>query len=233
MLAVLAVLYLKNRINRGWAPDEDNSNHKPIPEDERPALRERLIPSLANAPPNVRAQLVPILSKILQHDFPEKWPGFIEVTMQLLSTNDANSVFAGLQCLLSLCKVYRYKAGEKRIDFDNIVEHSFPLLLNIGNRLVDEENLEAGEMLRVILKCYKHAVYVRSCWSQVLRWYGGLTASSSNFLLFCKLTRPLWTGAHYSCESSRRLPRPARCPKMLRSERPITGGNARNGHMPI
>lgn len=154
-----AVLYLKNRINRGWAPDEDNSNHKPIPEDERPALRERLIPSLANAPPNVRAQLVPILSKILQHDFPGKWPGFIEVTMQLLSTNDANSVFAGLQCLLSLCKVYRYKAGEKRIDFDNIVEHSFPLLLNIGNRLVDEENLEAGEMLRVILKCYKHAVY--------------------------------------------------------------------------
>lgn len=36
---------------------------------------------------------------------------------------------------------------------------SFPQLLNIGNRLVGEESLEAGEMLRTVLKVYKHAIY--------------------------------------------------------------------------
>ncbi|KAL1967020.1 hypothetical protein VTN77DRAFT_3544 [Rasamsonia byssochlamydoides] len=154
-----AVVYLKNRITRGWAPAEDNPLHKPIPDDERPALRERVIPVLASSPPNVRAQLIPILQKILQHDFPEQWPGFMDITLQLLGTNDANSVFAGLQCLLAICRVYRFKAGEKRTDFDKIVEHSFPQLLVIGNKLVDEESLEAAEMLRNVVKAYKHAIY--------------------------------------------------------------------------
>ncbi|KUL89141.1 hypothetical protein ZTR_05966 [Talaromyces verruculosus] len=154
-----AVVYLKNRINRGWAPSEDTSNYKKIPEEERPALRDRLIPILAASPPNVRAQFIPLITKILSYDFPEKWPSYMDITLQLLNANDVNSVFSGLQCLLAICKVYRFKANEKRGDFDKIVEHCFPQLLNIGNRLVDEESLEAAEMLHTVVKAYKHAIY--------------------------------------------------------------------------
>lgn len=156
----LAGVYLKNRISRGWAPVEDSPQRAPIPEAEKPSFRERLIPALASTPPNVRAQLVPLLQKILQNDFPERWPGFLDLTLQLLGTNDANTVYAGLQCLLAICRVYRFKAGEKREEFDKIVEHSFPQLLSIGQRLVDEESLEAAEMLRIVVKAYKHAIYV-------------------------------------------------------------------------
>ncbi|KAJ5635085.1 uncharacterized protein N7484_008398 [Penicillium longicatenatum] len=154
-----AGVYLKNRISRGWAPIEESPSRTPIPESEKPAFRERLIPALASTPPNVRAQLVPLLQKILQNDFPEQWPGFLELNLQLLATNDANTVYAGLQCLLAICRVYRFKGGEKREEFDKIVEHSFPQLLSIGQRLVDEESLEAAEMLRIIVKAYKHAIY--------------------------------------------------------------------------
>ncbi|KAJ5938622.1 hypothetical protein N7466_001756 [Penicillium verhagenii] len=154
-----AGVYLKNRISRGWAPIEENPQRVPIPESEKPSFRERLIPALASTPPNVRAQLVPLLQKILQNDFPEQWPGFLDLNLQLLATNDANTVYAGLQCLLAVCRVYRFKAGEKREEFDKIVEHSFPQLLSIGQRLVDEESLEAAEMLRIIVKAYKHAIY--------------------------------------------------------------------------
>ncbi|KAL2218054.1 putative nonsense-mediated mRNA decay protein [Thermoascus aurantiacus ATCC 26904] len=154
-----AGVYLKNRITRGWAPVEDSPLRKPVPEEERPLVRERLIPVLASSPPNVRAQLVPILQKILQHDFPERWPGFLDLTLRLLGTNDANSVYAGLQCMLAICRVYRFKTEENRTDFNQIVEHSFPQLLNIGMKLIDEESLEAAEMLRIIVKSYKHAIY--------------------------------------------------------------------------
>ncbi|KAJ5542273.1 hypothetical protein N7535_004694 [Penicillium sp. DV-2018c] len=154
-----AGVYLKNRITRGWAPVEDSPQRTPIPEAEKPAFRERLIPALASTPPNVRNQLVPLLQKILHNDFPEKWPGFIDLTLQLLNTNDASTVYAGLQCLLAICRVYRFKAGEKRDEFDKIVEHSFPQLLSIGSKLVDEESLEAAEMLRIVVKAYKHAIY--------------------------------------------------------------------------
>ncbi|KAJ5787718.1 Armadillo-like helical [Penicillium paradoxum] len=154
-----AGVYLKNRITRGWAPVEDSPQRTPIPEAEKPAFRERLIPALASTPPNVRNQLVPLLQKILQNDFPEQWPGFLDLTLQLLGTNDASTVYAGLQCLLAICRVYRFKAGEKREEFDKIVEHSFPQLLSIGSKLVDEESLEAAEMLRLVVKAFKHAIY--------------------------------------------------------------------------
>ncbi|PGH18708.1 hypothetical protein AJ80_04361 [Polytolypa hystricis UAMH7299] len=154
-----AVVYLKNKVVRGWAPAEEHSTHKPFPEEERLSFRNRLIPLLASSPPPVRSQLIPILSKILQYDFPEKWPDFMDITMQLLNINEAGSVFAGLQCLLAICRVYRFKAGEKRADFDKIVEIAFPQLLSIGTRLVDEESVEAAEMLRTVVKSYKNATY--------------------------------------------------------------------------
>jgi importin-7 len=154
-----AVVYLKNRITRGWA-EENALGHKPIPADERKPFRDRILPVLASSQPQIRAQLVPILQTILQHDFPKKWPDYMDITLQLINTNDANSVFAGLQCLLSVCRTYRFKAGEERADLDKIVTISFTSLLNIGSRLVDENSLEAAEMLRMLIKCYKHTIYV-------------------------------------------------------------------------
>lgn len=112
------------------------------------------------ATPQIRAQLVAALQKILHYDFPQGWPDFLPATISLLNTQDVPSVFAGLQCLLAICRVYRFKMGDTRSDFDKIVEQTFPQLLSIGNSLVNETSLEAGEMLRTVLKAYKHAIYV-------------------------------------------------------------------------
>ena len=154
-----AVVYLKNRITRGWAPQEENPVHKSIPPEEKKPFRDRLLPILASSPQQVRAQLVPILSTILQHDFPKQWPNFMDIALQLLNTKELNSVWAGLQCLLSVCRTYRFKAGEERADLDKIVTTTFPTLLNLGSSMVNETSLEAGEMLRMVIKCFKHVVY--------------------------------------------------------------------------
>ena len=80
--------------------------------------------------------------------------------MQLLNAQDANSVFAGLQCILGICRCYRFKSGENRVNFENgIVVNTFPQLLAMGNRLVQETSMEAGEMLRAVMKAFKHAIY--------------------------------------------------------------------------
>jgi importin-7 len=154
-----AAVYLKNRITRGWPPQEDNPLHKSIPEPERKPFRDRLLPILVTSPPPIRAQLVPILQTILQHDFPAKWPEFISITLQLINTQDAASVSAGLHCLLAVCRTYRFKAGEERANLDKVVTVAFPSILSLGSKLVNETSLEAGEMLRIVVKCYKHAVY--------------------------------------------------------------------------
>lgn len=86
----------------------------------------------------------------------------MDFTIQLLNTNDPRSVLAGLQCLLAICRAYRFKAGdgENRTHFDKIIEASFPRLLAISNELVTQESEEAGEMLHIALKAYKHATWV-------------------------------------------------------------------------
>lgn len=131
-----------------------------MPEQEKASIRNRLVPIIAASTPQIRAQLIATLQKILHYDFPEQWPDFLNITVSLLNAQDAGSVFAGLQCLLAICRVYRFKMGETRGDFDKIVEMTFPQLLSIGNNLVNETSLEAGEMLRTVLKAYKHAIYV-------------------------------------------------------------------------
>lgn len=152
-----AAIYLKNRISRGW--NSENTPHQPISEPERKPFKDRLLPVLSTSPPLIRAQLIPILQTILQFDFPAKWPELMDITLQLMNTQDANSVYAGLQCLLAVCRTYRFRAGEERANLDKVVNVAFPTLLGIANKLVQENSLEAGEMLRICVKCYKHAVY--------------------------------------------------------------------------
>lgn len=102
---------------------------------------------------------MPILQTILHTDFPNNWPGIFDITVQLLAASDADSVYAGLQCILGICRVYRFKSGDNRADFEKIVAMCFPQLLVMGNRLVNETSLEAGEMLRAIMKAFKHTIY--------------------------------------------------------------------------
>jgi hypothetical protein len=120
------------------------------------------LPILASSQPLVRHQLIPIIQRILGYDFPERWPSFLDFTVQLLNTNDPSSVLAGLQCLLAICRTYRFKAndGDNRAYFDKIIEASFPRLLTVCNELVTQESDEAGEMLHIALKAYKHATWV-------------------------------------------------------------------------
>jgi len=153
------VVYFKNRVSKGWIKAEEEQPQNAISDQEKAAVRARLVPIIASAQPNTRAQLVVALQKILHCDFPKQWPDFVDTTIKLLNTQDVSSVFAGLQCLLAICRTYRFKLGDSRGDFDQIVAATFPQLVQIGNSLVNETSLEAGEMLRTVLKAYKHAIY--------------------------------------------------------------------------
>ncbi|KAI8675426.1 hypothetical protein NCS57_00443700 [Fusarium keratoplasticum] len=159
------VIYVKNRVNRSWYNNEGYSTEPPaalIPEDEKARVRDRLLPILAASEGLVRQQLIPVLQRILQYDFPARWPRFMDFTLELLNTNNPSSVLAGLQCLLAICRAFRYKStdSDDRQHFDKIVEASFPRLLAICNELVNQESDEAGEMLHLALKAYKHATWL-------------------------------------------------------------------------
>ncbi|KAI1449000.1 hypothetical protein ABKA04_007301 [Annulohypoxylon sp. FPYF3050] len=156
------VIYLKNRTNRGWSKSDHYPDETLIEEDEKQRFRDRILPILAASRGPVRQQLLQLIQRILHFDFPGKWPTFMDVTLQLLHANDAPSVLAGLQCLLVTCRAYRFKGPQdsSRSEFDKIVEASFPRLQQVCNELVNQESDEAGEMLHIALKAYKHATWL-------------------------------------------------------------------------
>ncbi|KAI2605079.1 ARM repeat-containing protein [Hypoxylon fragiforme] len=157
-----SVIYLKNRTNRGWSRSDHYPDDPLIAEDEKQRFRDRILPILAASRGPVRQQLLQLIQRILHFDFPGRWPSFMDVTLQLLHANDAPSVLAGLQCLLVTCRAYRFKGPEdsSRAEFDKIVEASFPRLQQVCNELVNQESDEAGEMLHIALKAYKHATWI-------------------------------------------------------------------------
>lgn len=152
-----AVVYLKNKIERSWAPLSPVQNL--IDNDEMPVFRERLIPALVKVPPHCRTLLAKVLNIIVARDFPTKWPEFLDVTLALFQSGDIDSTRAGLTCLLEICKYYRWTTGDNRKGLDKVVFASFSGVLNIGNSLVNEMSLAAGEMLRDVLKIYKCATF--------------------------------------------------------------------------
>ncbi|KAK8074264.1 Importin-beta domain-containing protein [Apiospora phragmitis] len=156
------VIYLKNRTNRGWAKSDHYPDEVVLDEDEKARFRDRILPILASSQGPIRQQLLQTIQRILHFDFPGKWPNFMDVTLRLLHANDALSVLAGLQCLLVTCRAYRFKGSQEgsRAEFDKIIEASFPRLLEICNELINQESNEAGEMLHIALKAYKHATWL-------------------------------------------------------------------------
>ena len=62
--------------------------------------------------------------------------------------------------MLAICRMYRFRGGDTRPEFNQIVEASFPRLLAIATRLVEDTGSEAWEMLHIVMKAYKHAIYV-------------------------------------------------------------------------
>ncbi|RYP17478.1 hypothetical protein DL767_010017 [Monosporascus sp. MG133] len=156
------VIYLKNRTSRGWAKTDHYPDEPLINEEEKQRFRDRILPILASSHGAARPQILQMIQRILHFDFPGKWPNFMDVTLRLLHANDPPSVLAGLQCLLVTCRAFRFKGTQDtgRAEFDKVVEASFPRMLQICNELVNQESDEAGEMLHIALKAYKHATWL-------------------------------------------------------------------------
>lgn len=160
----------------------------------------------------------------------------MDFTIQLLNTNDPPSVLAGLQCLLAICRAYRFKAGdgENRTHFDKIIEASFPRLLAISTELVTQESEEAGEMLHIALKAYKHATWV----STILKTYLTLRIRpwlTHGYSSICPLSsasnKTRSAGVLSSFKQFPRIPRLLPWETILSSGNDITGGRQRNGHI--
>src|SRR5271170_7707621 len=102
-MMVVAAIYMKNRVTKAWSKSSAETNQiNQISETDKVNFRPHLIQGLTVASPTIRVQFTSILSKILIADYPNEWPEFHDLTLNLLHSGQISEVYAGLTMLLEL-----------------------------------------------------------------------------------------------------------------------------------
>ncbi|GME89210.1 unnamed protein product [[Candida] boidinii] len=154
-------IYFKNKILRSWSTDRN-----PIDEDEKPLIRERIIPVMVKLDRSLRSQFIVVLNTILSYDYPSKWPNYIDIIKPLFGNpNDIQAMYTGVLCFSELARHYRWKTNDSRAtELDPIIIQYFPSLLQIGKSIISDpsslsDNHEYGEIVKLIVKAYKFVTY--------------------------------------------------------------------------
>ncbi|KAL7531578.1 hypothetical protein ACHAXR_006571, partial [Thalassiosira sp. AJA248-18] len=142
-------------------PDGTPQQSPLLSDEDKHAVKPKLIECLLTEPDkSIRDLMAETLHCIAIHDFPDKWPELLPVLLQAVSQSadpsQALRVHNALLAMRKVCKRYEYKSREQRGPLNEIVTHSFPLLLPLAQRLSGptEHSLEAAMMLKQILKIF-------------------------------------------------------------------------------
>ncbi|ORZ05818.1 armadillo-type protein [Absidia repens] len=153
-----AAIYFKNRIYRAW--DRAGNSSYPIGEEDRNIVKQGILHALVTVPNAVQVQLATSLNTILENDFPDRWPNFVNEVQSFLSSNDSRLISVGLLALREVVKVYQWKDLERREPLQHIIEQTFPTIQGICSNLVVMEDLDAAVMMKTSLKIYHGSIQV-------------------------------------------------------------------------
>ncbi|KAK6456683.1 armadillo-type protein [Scheffersomyces xylosifermentans] len=160
-------VYFKNRVVKFWS----STDGQKIDADERPVIKERILPVLVHSDYNTKQQLIPVVRILISHEF-SHWTGLLEQTGTLLqqvpsgnniSDRDLSQLYTGLLCFSEISRKFRWIQNDERQDeLYPIIDSAFPHLLNIGNAIVaNAQNITevSAEIVKLILKSYKFVTY--------------------------------------------------------------------------
>jgi hypothetical protein len=84
-----------------------------VPEQDKAAVRENIIESMARAPPIVRNQLGECLRSLVHADFPERWPGLLPTLLHNLASQARRALFlCGLDCVMESTRSRGSQSGK-------------------------------------------------------------------------------------------------------------------------
>ncbi|KAI9016788.1 armadillo-type protein [Hyaloraphidium curvatum] len=149
-----AAIYLKNKVTRCWRDDASNV----IADHDKEILRANILSVLAKAPRSAMVQLTECVGSMLNNDFPDRWPGFMDAVREGLAGTSVEQIRMGLLATLRVVSVYRWKTEGKRGPLNQIIKATFPQLEKIGSKLLEEESRDAHEMLKLVIKTYFQSI---------------------------------------------------------------------------
>ncbi|KAG6819702.1 hypothetical protein H0H93_009446 [Arthromyces matolae] len=159
-------VWLKNRVYNLYSVDTTTNRRTPdqgiIANSDREALRAHILRLLATSPSrSITVQIASTVKNIVAHDYPERWPTFLQEVKALLTSNNVHEVHAGCVATLEGARAFRFRPRNSMIP--EIATDLFPILVNIATQMLQTPPSAATEiptMLHLILKTYKTSILV-------------------------------------------------------------------------
>lgn len=157
----VAAISFKNLVRRDWSPSEEGKA-SPLAEEDKAAVREALLEGITRAPPAVRVQLGECVRSLVYSDYPQQWPALLPQVHAYLTSQDQARIAGALAVLRFLARKYEFRDEEERGPLDQVVNTTFPTLLQIFQMLLamDSTAPELAELLKLVCKTYWSATYM-------------------------------------------------------------------------
>ena len=144
---------------------QQSSQFPVLSDADKAEIKDALIRALLAEPEkSVRDLFAECLHTMVVNEFPQNWPNLIPTLLTCIregiTAMEQNQPQAGLKvhnallALRKVCKRYEYKSKDQRGPLNEIVKASFPMLLPLGQSLVQQNSLEAAMMLKQVLKIF-------------------------------------------------------------------------------
>lgn len=154
-----AAIQVKNKIRGIWSSDKSTSSPtvglSPNFDTEKEAIKSYILPLLLTETDNsVRGLLAETIRCICEFDFPDKWNSLIPTLLEAIQSAGQNilQMYNALLALRKLVKRYEYKNDAERQPLNDIASTSFPMLQQLTAAILENNSLEASQVMRMCLK---------------------------------------------------------------------------------
>jgi len=155
-----ASIHFKQILSKGWEPKEGDLLQ--FSKEDKEMVRSNLLESIAQSPPLIRSQLSETLKVVIYNDYPHAWPDLILLIVQNYSSQEQPRLYGALTALRILSNKYEFKDEDERQPIQEVVNLTFPALLQIFQHLLKMESaaVELADLMKLICKTFWSTTYL-------------------------------------------------------------------------
>jgi len=150
-----AAIYLKQLVRDHWTSCSVTPTFV-LAEEDKSILKANIVEILICSPKRIRDQISLCLRDMVEEDYPEKWNDLLPKILSYITSNNPSAMEGALEALRVTIKRYEFTQPGKsrRKPLQQLVESTFPLLLELFSSLIGTNEVQAAIMLKTIIKMF-------------------------------------------------------------------------------
>lgn len=152
-----AAIQVKNKIKPFWDPKDNTFS---FPDSHKNVVKSEIVLTILDENDNsIRRLLAESFRKMVEYDYPEKWPGLLPAILSMAQTDNVMRMHNALVLLRQIAKRYAFKPADMRQPLNDLIEASFPSLQGLMTQIISNNSLEAAQVMKVCLKIFWSATH--------------------------------------------------------------------------